>query len=124
MNFNKFTIKASEAVQWAHDLAIQNKNNLIDIPHLFYSMLEQTDWYVPTILSKLWKNIQEIKNKNLSHINTLPQIQWQYQIWVSQDLNKIFLDAEKTMNKMWDAYLTTEHLFLAILENNSSTKNW
>jgi len=43
MNLNKFTIKASEAVQSAHDLAIQNKNNLIDIPHIFHAMLEQTD---------------------------------------------------------------------------------
>lgn len=123
MNFNKFTIKASEAVQSAHDLAIQNKNNPIDIPHLFHAMVEQVDWYIPAILNKLWKNIQEIKNKNLEYINKLAKIQWQYQIWISQDLNKVFLEAEKIMNKMWDSYLTTEHLFLAILENNSALKD-
>jgi ATP-dependent Clp protease ATP-binding subunit ClpB len=43
MNFNKFTIKASEAVQSAHDLALQNKNSLIDIPHLLQAMLQQSD---------------------------------------------------------------------------------
>jgi ATP-dependent Clp protease ATP-binding subunit ClpA len=43
MNFNKFTIKASEAVQSAHDLAIKHKNNLIDIPHLLDAMLNQQD---------------------------------------------------------------------------------
>jgi len=123
MDFNKFTIKASEAVQSAHDFTLQNKNNLIDIPHLFYAMLEQTDWYLPAILSKLWKNIQEIKNKNLNYINTIAKIEWNYQIWISQELNKVFVEAEKIMNKMWDIYLTTEHLFLAILDWSSSTKN-
>lgn len=123
MNFNKFTIKASEAVQLAHDLALQNKNNLIDIPHLLQAMLQQSDWYIPIILKKLSKNPESLKSLNLWIISNLARIEWQYQIWLSQDLNKIFLDAEKIMNKMWDAYLTTEHLFLAILDWSSTTKD-
>lgn len=123
MNFNKFTIKASEAVKSAHDFALQNKNNLIDISHLLHAMLEQTDWYIPAIIKRLWKNLKAIKDINLENIKTIPTIEWNYQIWISQNLNKVFLDSEKFMNKMWDSYITTEHLFLSILDWNYPTKN-
>ncbi|MFZ5341565.1 MAG: Clp protease N-terminal domain-containing protein [Patescibacteria group bacterium] len=43
MNFEKYTIKASEAVQSAHDEALKNKNSVIDSLHLFKAMLEQQD---------------------------------------------------------------------------------
>jgi len=53
MNFEKFTIKASESVQQAHDESLQNKNSTIDVIHLFKAMLEQSDGYIPLILKKL-----------------------------------------------------------------------
>jgi len=42
-NFNKFTIKAAEAVQEAHDLALKSKHNQIDVVHLFLAMIDQKD---------------------------------------------------------------------------------
>jgi len=43
MNFEKYTIKAAEAVQTANQLALQQQNSQIDILHLFLSMLQQSD---------------------------------------------------------------------------------
>jgi ATP-dependent Clp protease ATP-binding subunit ClpB len=123
MNFNKFTIKASEAIQTAHDLALQKKNTIIDIPHLLDAMLEQTDGFVPMILKKLGKDLEHIKTKNLNQIEALPTAQGQMQISISKELNQVLVDAEKIMEHMGDAYLTTEHLFLAILNNTSPTQS-
>jgi len=43
MDFNKFTIKASEAVQSAHDLALKYKHGQIDELHLLLAMIDQND---------------------------------------------------------------------------------
>jgi len=121
-NFNKFTIKASEAVQEAHDFAIKNKHNQIDVAHLFLAMMEQKDWFVPMIFKKLGKQSDSIKSTILSKLSNLPKVEWNYQIGISQDLNKVFLESENLMAKMWDSYVTTEHLLLAILSWNNEIK--
>nr|DAW12315.1 MAG TPA: ATP-dependent chaperone [Inoviridae sp.] len=53
MNFNKLTIKASEAIQEANSLCSNRGNNQILPEHLFFAMIEQTDGYLPVIIKKL-----------------------------------------------------------------------
>lgn len=121
-NFNKFTIKAAEAVQEAHDLALRSKHNQIDVVHLFLAMIDQKDGFVPMIFKKLGKQSDTIKGLVQSKFSTIPTVEGNYQIGISQDLNKVFLEAESLMAKMWDSYVTTEHLLLAILNWNSEVK--
>lgn len=118
-NFEKFTVKAAEAVQQAHDEAFANKNSVIDTVHLLKAMLEQQDGYIPIILKKIWVSSSDILNQVSSKIWNIPKITWDYQIWISHELNKVFADAEKIMQKMQDQYITTEHLFLAIFDSSS-----
>ena len=120
MNFNKFTIKASEAVQEAHDLALKLKNSVIDLPHLMTAMLEQADGFVPSIFRKLQKDLPELRVQNEKLLQSLATVDGQYQIGLSRELNQVFADAEKIMAKMWDSYVTTEHFLLAILETKSA----
>lgn len=56
MNFNNFTIKASEAIQSAHTSAVSNQHNQIDTIHLMIAMLQQTDGFVPMIINTLAKD--------------------------------------------------------------------
>lgn len=115
-DFNKYTIKASEAVQSAHDDALQNKNSVIDSIHLLKAMLEQKDWFIPLILKKLSVSSNELLVDVKWKIMNLPKMEWSYQIWMSNELNKVFVEAESFMNKMWDSFITTEHLFLWIIK--------
>lgn len=75
MDFNKFTIKASEAVQSAHDLALKNKHGQIDELHLFIAMLEQKDGYIPMILKKINIELSNIKTRTESELNKNNQIE-------------------------------------------------
>lgn len=118
-NFNIYTTKASEAVQAAHDLALEKKHSNIDIYHLCYSMLEQNNWYVPMILNKLWVDIQSLKMKIKQKLNQMPSVNWNYQLWISYQLNTVFQTAEEEMKKMEDSFLTTEHLFLGIVKDKT-----
>ncbi|HPC34293.1 MAG TPA: Clp protease N-terminal domain-containing protein, partial [Candidatus Absconditabacterales bacterium] len=119
MNFEKYTIKAAEAVQTANQLALQQQNSQIDILHLFLSMLQQSDGYIPAILDKIKVSTQTIKSLLIVEISKLPKLQGDYQISISQDLNKTLIQAENIMKEMADSFVTTEHLFLSILKGNN-----
>lgn len=123
VDFNKFTSKAAEAVQEAHDLAVRMKHTQITLDHVLISMLGQNEWFVPMIFQKLWHNPEQIKSETLQRLSTLPTAEGNVQMVISPDLNKAFVEAEKIMKTMNDAYVTTEHLLLAILAGNSDTKH-
>jgi len=128
MNFNKYTVKAAEAVQTAQSLAQQYKHNAIDVLHLFLAMLEQKDGFVPTIIKKTTSTsngkessniIADITKKIKEKIQSLPTITGQSQIQITPEANRVLNDAEKHMNTMNDSYVTTEHLLLAIVEGQN-----
>ena len=122
MNFNKLTIKASEAIQEANSLCINRGNNEITTEHLFFAMLEQADGYLPLILKKMGKNIEQIKAETIVLLDKLPRIQGTNQIGLSNELNRILEQSEKEMKELWDAYITTEHFLLTILKSDNKIK--
>ena len=122
MNFNKLTIKASEAIQEANSLCINRGNNEITTEHLFFAMLEQADGYLPLILKKMGKNIEQIKAETIVLLDKLPRIQGTNQIGLSSELNRILEQSEREMKELWDAYITTEHFLLAILKSDNKIK--
>ena len=122
MNFNKLTIKASEAIQEANSLCINRGNNEITTEHLFFAMLEQADGYLPLILKKMGKNTEQIKAETIVLLDKLPRIQGTNQIGLSSELNRILEQSEREMKELWDAYITTEHFLLTILKNDNKIK--
>lgn len=122
MNFNKLTIKASEAIQEANSLCSNRGNNQILPEHLFFAMIEQTDGYLPVIIKKLWKNLEQIKAETILLLDQLPKIQWANQIGISSDLNTILEQSEQEMKTLGDLYITTEHFFLSLLKIENLVK--
>ncbi len=122
MNFEKYTIKAAEAVQQAQSEALEKKHNTIDVLHLTNAMLDQKDGYIPIILQKGDYDYQGIHNEIKQELINLPQVEWQYQIQLSYELNTTFQQAEKIAGDLKDEYITTYHLFLAILNWKSKLK--
>ncbi len=115
INTNNYTEKALEIIQSANEIAISNWNNNIENIHLLKAMLEQKDWYIPLIIKKIWIEINPIINKINELLKKLPRISWNIQIWISTNVQKILIEAEKIMKKMWDSYVTTEHILLALI---------
>lgn len=74
-NFNKFTIKAAEAVQEAHDLALKSKHNNIDTIHLLLAMMGQQDGFVPMIFKKLGKQTESIHGLIQSKFAAIPTVE-------------------------------------------------
>ncbi|MBB1579282.1 MAG: AAA family ATPase [candidate division SR1 bacterium] len=123
MNFNKLTIKASEAIQEANNICINQKNPQITTPHLLYAMLEQADGYLPAILKNLKANEEQIKAETIMLIDKLPKTTGNIESSISKELEEILTTSEQQMQKMGDSYITTEHFFLALLKISSDTKS-
>lgn len=120
-NFNIYTTKAAEAVQAAHDSALQYQHASIDTIHLLDALINQQDGFVPQILTKTNTDIQFIRAQVLEKTTNLPTVAGSTQLGMTQQLNKAFVSAEQQMKQMGDQYVTTEHLFLSILDGSDET---
>lgn len=122
MNFSNRTTKAAEAIQEANNLAVRKKHNQIDALHILLTMLGQEDGYVPMLITKSDRDPKVVADVTKKALDSLPTIDGNAQVSLSPVLNKILVKAEDEMKSMGDQYLTTEHLFLALLQIDSQAK--
>lgn len=116
MNPEKFTTKASLAVQEALQLAINNNHPTITPLHLLLALVTQTDGIVPSLLQKLEINPQSISANIEQLLDKQPSVSEQTQPYLSSELNKVFSQAESEAGKLQDEFISTEHLFLGLLD--------
>ena len=118
MNISKFTIKAQEALADMQDLATQYGNQELSPDHLLYALLKQEQGIVGTIVKKLSAVEQDLKplieQDILKVIESKPKVQGATP-YISNDLNKILTVSEKIAKDMKDEFVSTEHIFLAII---------
>ena len=120
MKFDKLTIKAQEALVGAQNLAAEERNQVIDTPHLLTSLIAEQG--IPTeIIEQLGASVQEIRQIASDEINKLPKVEIDSdQVYASKELSKCFNTAEKEAKALGDEYISTEHLLIAISENSLS----
>ncbi len=118
MRFDKFTIKAQEAVQEAQELAESKKQQQILAMHLLEVLLTQEQGIVVPLLKKLGINTDSVLDKTMAAVNKLPQISGSGapgQAYVSAELRDTFNLAWEEASKLRDEYVSTEHLLLALV---------
>ena len=115
MDFNQYTQKSLEAVQNCQSLAIEYGNQEIDQIHLLYALLAKEDGLIIRLIDKMELNTQGFKYQAEKTLSERVKVQGGQQ-YMSQDLNRTFVQAEKEAKQMGDSYVSVEHLFLALLE--------
>lgn len=115
MNFDRYTTKASEAVQDAMQLAGKLKHSQIEIWHLLLALVEQVGGIIPNLLEQLDKKPETIATLIRKEIKQLPSTDTPTQAYASPELSKVLSQAETEAVKLKDEYISTEHLFLALL---------
>ena len=124
MNIEKFTINASKRIEEAQNLANKQKNNSIIPIHLLYSILTSSDSIVKEILLEAWVDLQILTSNVKKEVEKVPTIDWNYQLTLSNELNNVFIEAEKIADKNKDQFVTEEHLLLALIEySDNKTKD-
>lgn len=114
-----FTTKSQEALQLAHQVALQGGHQSLEPVHLFLALLEQADGTVPAILKKLSINQSELRQAAEDVLFRLPKVTTSGAIaqpYLSQDLLHVLQSAERSAQHFKDAYISTEHLLLSLAD--------
>ena len=123
----EFTQRAQQAIMMAQKIARHENQQQIDALHLLYSLINQEETIVSTILRKLQINIEELKKKIISSIknlNSLPGEQSNLinQFYLTQDMARVLDRARKEASRMKDQFISVEHLFLVLFEVPSDAR--
>ena len=116
---NRFTTKAKDAIKKAHELAIERGQNHVSSLHLLAALLLQEESMVNSILDKLEIDTMLLTDSILESIE-LPEsrstLSPAYQIYLNPDLAQVIEHSAKLAEYLKDDFVSTEHLFIAILE--------
>jgi ATP-dependent Clp protease ATP-binding subunit ClpB len=121
MTFDKFTIKAQDAVAVAQQLAADYNHQQIEPEHIMLAMLKDTEGVAPEILKKAGLNIQAVLASFEHSIKNIPKVYGSSagQVYLSARTQKILNHALKLAANLKDEYLSTEHILLAIVQEDA-----
>ncbi|HAS72972.1 MAG TPA: ATP-dependent chaperone ClpB [Clostridiales bacterium UBA8960] len=120
MNAEKMTKKTIESIEIAQKMAIKHSHSQIDVPHLHYGLIEADGGLISSILSSIGINLVNYRTAILDVIERMPRVlSNQDEIYASRKLNKILIDAEDEAKKLGDAYISVEHVYLALISDAS-----
>lgn len=122
---NNFTVKAQEALQEAHSIALERNQQQVDTPHLMLALLQQEEGVVLAILKKIEIDVDKMKERMNTLLTYMPQVKvigGPAEIYISPLLQRTLLQAAREAKRLKDEYVSTEHLFLGLLSVNSLIK--
>ena len=121
--FDKFTIKAQEAVQSAVELAANRGNPQVTPVHLLHALVAEREGIVRPLLEKIGVDrghLERIIEAEMSH---LPKVSGGAQPQPDQELIKVFEAATAEADTMKDEFVSTDHLLLGLVKTPSKAKN-
>jgi ATP-dependent Clp protease ATP-binding subunit ClpB len=121
--FDKFTIKAQEAVQSAVELAASRGNPQVTPVHLLHTLVAERDGIVRPLLDKIGVDRAQLERIIEAELSHLPKVSGGAQPQPDQELIKVFEAATAESHTMKDEFVSTDHLLLALAKTPSKAKN-
>jgi ATP-dependent Clp protease ATP-binding subunit ClpB len=124
---NNFTLKAQEALQDAHNIAMEYEQQQVDTPHLMLALVRQDEGVVLAILKKMEVDVDKLRQELEKIIEYLPKLKMNgpaslLEVYVTPLLQRSLFQATKEAARLKDEYVSTEHLLLGLLQINSVIK--
>ncbi|HEY9245499.1 MAG TPA: Clp protease N-terminal domain-containing protein, partial [Candidatus Methanoperedens sp.] len=121
IRLDRFTIKAQEAFQEAHGIALERNQQQLEVEHLLLALINQREGLTLQLLQKLGTGAAGIISALEEELDKLPRIEGAGagQVYASPRLNGIVEAAFDEMKNLKDEYLSTEHLLLAIADEKN-----
>jgi ATP-dependent Clp protease ATP-binding subunit ClpB len=122
MRFDKFTIKAQEALQGAQSTAMEMQHGELTPLHVLAALLSDKEGIVRPLLGKLGADGARIAGMVQSELKRLPSISGGTQLALAGASQEVFNAAQKEADRLKDEYVSTEHLLLALASVKSPAK--
>lgn len=119
MTFDKFTIKAQEAVQEAVNIAQEAQQQVIEPTHLLQGIIQKSRDVTNFVFQKLGVNTSQIEKLVQQELRRLPRVEGG-QPYFSNDTNSVLQRAIGISQKMGDEFVSVEPILLALLQVNST----
>ena len=123
MRMDKFTIKAKEALRAAQGIAEDATSQVIEPEHLLKALLDAAEGIVRPIVQKVGANADALEAEVTAAIGRAPKVSGAglTQASIGPRLSSVFASAFKHAEKLKDAYVSTEHLLVALTEDGGET---
>jgi ATP-dependent Clp protease ATP-binding subunit ClpB len=119
---DRLTVKAAEALQQAATLARTRGNPVVNDAHLFHALLDQDEGIGVPLLQKAGLNVAQLKSETEREIDRFPkQSGGGAEPTLSRELSRVLDRADEEAKALGDAYVSTEHLLLALAEEKGTT---
>jgi len=119
MDVSKYTEKAQEAISVAQKLAEERNNTQLETEHLLLALVDQKDGVVPQILEKLGVDYNQVKRQLENELEKLAKASGPTQVYLSPRLKQVLDAAEKESRNFKDEYVSTEHMLIAIVDQDT-----
>jgi ATP-dependent Clp protease ATP-binding subunit ClpB len=119
MDIQRMTYALQEGMADAQKLAEQQQNTEMDLPHLFYAMLNKSDSLMAHIFERVGLSKEEIVHYFKKRLDECPKVSGegvQYGAYLSHNLQMLFQKADKVREQWQDDYLSVEHVVLASMD--------
>ena len=121
MNFEKFTLKAQEALNNAVNLTREYNHQSILPEHLLLSLIDDPRGIGREIFIKVALDISELSGKIKEFLSSTPKVYGDFQnVMASQRLNSVLNYSKKYMQDFGDEYISSEHLVLSLAKERNS----
>ena len=117
MNSNRFTQNSIQAINSCERIAEEYGNTEIMPVHILYALMEK-DGLIPRILSRSGTDCDGLTAAAKEEIEKLPRSSSRGNVFLSPAANRIFNNSEKLAQSMKDDYISVEHIFMSILDEN------
>ncbi|MCG8569296.1 MAG: ATP-dependent chaperone ClpB [Spirochaetes bacterium] len=122
MDYEKMTLMVQNAIGDAAKTAIEKQHPEVSSEHILDALLQQKEGIAVPLFNSIGVGAERVRNeisRLLSQKATM-MTETNRNPTLSQEVNRLLIDAEKTMAKMDDEYLSSEHLILAMLKQKSA----
>jgi ATP-dependent Clp protease ATP-binding subunit ClpC len=124
MRFDRFTERAQDAAQRAAEIIQRYGHNQIDTEHILLALIEQPQGVIPQILERLSVDMQSLTDRIDEQLRSSPKATiyggGQGQIFITPRVKRVIDMANKEASRLKDEYISTEHIFLAILSEGNT----
>src|SRR5438477_1840005 len=118
---DRLTVKAAEALQQAASLARSRGNPVVNDAHLFYALLQQDEGIVVPLLQKAGLNVTQLQADTQREIERFARQAGGAGPTLSRELSRVLDRADEDAKALGDAYVSTEHILLALAEEKGTT---
>ncbi|MEG2415066.1 MAG: ATP-dependent chaperone ClpB [Kiritimatiellia bacterium] len=118
MDMNQMTERLREALTLAQQEGIRRQQQTVEPEHLLWALLTQEKGLAGSLLAKCGVSVELVRARVAEALERCPRVTGAMEankVYVSTALNELLVEAAERAQKMGDAYVSTEHILLAMI---------